>query len=49
MTYDVEIKPLELMALFDLKGGRQALSRWCGDGVPEFPGYGALLRHVVAA
>ncbi len=37
MIYDVQIQPLDLMALFDLKGSREALSNWCGVALPAFP------------
>ena len=37
MTYDVQIRQPDLMALFDLKGANTALSKWCGDTIPPFP------------
>ena len=37
MTYDVEINQLGLMALFDLKGHRDAMANWCGAAIPAFP------------
>lgn len=37
MTYDVQIRQLELMALFDLKGEDTVLSKWCGEMTPPFP------------
>ena len=37
MSYDVDIKQLSLMALFDLKGTQSALAEWCGEVLPAFP------------
>ena len=37
MIYDVDIKQLSLMALFDLKGTQSALAEWCGEVLPAFP------------
>ncbi len=37
MMYDAEIKQLDLMALFDLKGPQRAMSEWCGAELPDFP------------
>ncbi len=37
MTYDVKINRQEISALFDLKGDPDALRRWAGRNLPEFP------------
>jgi len=37
MTYDVEIRQLDLMALFDLKGSQSEVAAWCGATLPAFP------------
>jgi len=37
MGYDVDIKRLGAMAMFDLKGAEVDLSKWCKDHVPAFP------------
>ena len=37
MTYDAHIQQLDLMSLFDLKGKKAALSKWCGATIPAFP------------
>ena len=37
MTYDVAITPLEISALFDLKGAPADLAAWAGDTLPAFP------------
>ena len=37
MGYDVDITRLPLRALFDLKGKKDALRRWCGGALPPLP------------
>ena len=37
MMYDVAIEQLDLMAVFDLKGSVDDLSKWCGSELPDFP------------
>ena len=37
MSYDVHINRQDISALFDLKGDQDALRRWCGQSLPEFP------------
>lgn len=37
MSYDVKIERRSLMALFDLKGAPDAVSKWVGDALPVLP------------
>lgn len=37
MAYDVTITRLPLQALFDLKGGADAVQKWCGKALPPLP------------
>ncbi|NNE81568.1 MAG: sarcosine oxidase subunit gamma [Silicimonas sp.] len=37
MGYDVDIKRIGAMTLFDLKGTQKAILNWCGPHLPGFP------------